>query len=190
SRSSTRATEWSGAAGRSVRQFAEPIRTEGSGQAHSYIRSPLSSRTTIRFWSLMIVPEFSESRATRSDDDRDLLIASGLLDDAGYRRHAGLSDSVDVAAHYLEFGWLQGLEPRDGFDGQFLLPYYKSAGLPGPPALTWLELSVMPGRRAPTNHLEAEIFATRIRSSPLFDATTYARRLPADLDPAIHYVVV
>jgi len=138
----------------------------------------------------MIVPESIEPGATRTADDRDLLTTSGLLDEAGYRNRAGLPETEDVASHYLDTGWARGLEPREGFEGQFLLPYYESAGRSGPPALTWLELSVMPGRRAPVNRVEAELLASSIRSSPLFDAAAYAKRLPADLDPAIHYVVV
>jgi len=138
----------------------------------------------------MIFPAFTGSSATRPADDRDLLTISGLLDEAGYKRRAGLLETADAAAHYLDTGWSRGLEPCDGFEGQFLLPYYSSAGRLGAPALTWLELSVLPGRRAPVNRTEAELLARQIRSSPLFDAETYAKRIPADLDPAIHYVVV
>ena len=47
-------------------------------------------------------------------EDRDLLAISGLLDDTRYRARLGLSDKVDAAAHYLEHGWLQGLDPSDG----------------------------------------------------------------------------
>jgi glycosyltransferase involved in cell wall biosynthesis len=122
--------------------------------------------------------------------DRELLIASGLLDDVHYRARAGLSDEVDAAAHYLEKGWLQGLDPREGFEGEFLRPYYDASGRPGPPALTWLELSALPGRRAPTNRAEAERFANWIRTSRFFDTATYSQRLPGGLDPAIHYAVI
>jgi glycosyltransferase involved in cell wall biosynthesis len=125
-----------------------------------------------------------------SAEDRELLITSGLLDEACYRVRAGLPDEVDAAAHYLEQGWLQGLDPRDGFEGEFLRPYYESSGQPGPPALTWLELSAMPGQRAPMNRAEAEGLANRIRTSPFFNAETYAQGLSPGLDPAMHYAVI
>ena len=130
------------------------------------------------------------SESVASADDRALLVASGLLDEAWYRVRASLSDGVDAAAHYLDQGWLQGLEPREGFEGEFLRPYYESCGRTGPPALTWLELSIMPGRRAPMNRADAEWLADRIRTSPFFDAETYAQGLPGGLDPAIHYAVI
>jgi len=123
-------------------------------------------------------------------EDREVLAISGLLDDVRYRLRAGLSDEVDAAAHYVEQGWLQGLDPRDGFEGEFLRPYYEASGWPGPPALTWLELSVMPGRRAPMNRAEAEWLANRIRTSRFFDAETYGQRLCGRLDPIMHYVVI
>jgi len=125
-----------------------------------------------------------------SADDRELLAASALFDEAGYRRRAGLSPDVDALAHYLDQGWLRGLQPRDDFDGEFLRPYYEAAGRSGPPALTWLELSVMPGRRAPMNRAEAEAIAHTIRISSLFDGEAYSRRLGGGLDPATHYAVI
>ena len=128
--------------------------------------------------------------AVASADDRALLVASGLLDEAWYRLRARLSDGVDAAAHYLDRGWLQGFEPREEFEGKFLLPYYESCARTGPPVLTWLELSIMPGRRAPMNRADAEWLADRIRTSLFFDAKTYAQGLPGGLDPAIHYAVI
>src|SRR5207249_2171821 len=125
-----------------------------------------------------------------SAEERELLATSGLLDDARYRARAGLSDRVDAVTHYLEQGWLQGLDPCDGFEGEFLRPYYEASGRPGPPALIWLELSAMPGRRAPTNRAEAEWLANRIRASRFFDAETYAQGLSRRLDPALHYAVI
>src|SRR6202049_3015770 len=102
-------------------------------------------------------------------EDRGLLATSGLLDEARYRARAGLSDDVDAAAHYLEQGWLEGLDPRDGFEGEFLRPSYESSGGHGPPALIWLELSAMPGRRAPTNRAEAERLADSDRDQRYFN---------------------
>ena len=123
-------------------------------------------------------------------EDRELLTVSGLLDEASYRVRAGLSGDVDAMAHYLEQGWLQGLDPHEGFEGEFLRPYYEASGYYGPPALTWLELSAMPGRRAPINHIEAEWLADRVRISPFFEAAAYAERLGGGLDPAMHYAVI
>jgi glycosyltransferase involved in cell wall biosynthesis len=125
-----------------------------------------------------------------SEEDREVLTASGLLDEASYRVRAGLSDGVDAATHYLEQGWLQGLDPREGFEGEFLRPYYEASGRYGPPGLTWLELSTMPGRRAPINHIEAESLADRVRISRFFDGADYAERLGRGLDPAMHYAVI
>ena len=122
--------------------------------------------------------------------DRELLAISGLLDEVRYRQRAGLSEAVDAAGHYLEQGWLQGLDPRDGFEGEFLRPYYEASGRRGPPALTWLELSVIPGRRAPMNRAEAEWLANRIRTSRFFDTEAYADGLPTGLDPALHYAII
>lgn len=138
----------------------------------------------------MTLQGVTRSVPVASAEDRELLATSGLLDDARYRARAGLSDEVDAAAHYLEQGWLQGLDPREGFEGEFLRPYYESSGRPGPPALVWLELSVMLGRRAPTNRAEAEWLANRIRNSRFFDAETYAQGLSPRLDPAMHYAVI
>lgn len=131
-----------------------------------------------------------KSMPMTSAEDRDVLIVSGLLDEASYRVRAGLSSEVDAAGHYLEQGWRQGLDPRDEFKGEFLKPYYEASGYYGPPALTWIELSAMTSRRAPMNHAEAEWFAERIRTSPYFDASDYAVRLGDGLDPAMHYAVI
>ena len=125
-----------------------------------------------------------------SAEDRDLLATSGLLDKEHYTILAGLSVGVNAVAHYLEQGWLQGLDPCGGFEGEFLRPYYEASGRRGPPALTWLELSVVAGRRAPMNRAEAEALANRIRTSQLFDTETYAQRLCGKLDPVMHYAVV
>jgi len=119
-----------------------------------------------------------------------MLVASGLLDETWYRARARLSEHADAAAHYVGQGWLQGLEPREGFEGAFLRPYYESCGRTGPPAITWLELSILPGRRAPTTRADAEWLAERIRTSPFFDAEMYAQGLPGGLDPAMHYAVI
>src|SRR5208282_4329596 len=58
-----------------------------------------------------------------------------------------------------------------------------------PPALTWLELESM-GGPTPANRREAEALAAEVRKCALFDAEWYARQLPKNLDPALHYVVI
>ena len=82
--------------------------------------------------------------------DLELLALSGLVDEAQYRNRAGLAGDADAVAHYLEQGWLQGLDPHAGFDGGFLRPYYEAAGRYGPPALTW-----RPPRRSAPEHADS-----------------------------------
>jgi glycosyltransferase involved in cell wall biosynthesis len=122
--------------------------------------------------------------------DVEQLALSGLVDEAEYRVRASLPGDADAVAHYLEHGWLQGLDPHAGFDGAFLRPYYEAAGRHGPPALTWLDLSVLPGRRPPISRAEVEPLADLFRTHPLFDSFQYAERLGGALDPATHYAVV
>ena len=71
----------------------------------------------------------------RETDESDLLAVSALMDETSYRNQASLSHDVDPAAHYLREGWLQGLNPFEGFDGEFLRPYYEASNLHGPPAV-------------------------------------------------------
>lgn len=123
-------------------------------------------------------------------EDREILRASGLLDEAGYRAAAGLPADADAVAHYLEQGWWQAIEPREGFDGEFLRPYYEASGHYGPPALTWIELSAMPGRPAPRNQTEAQGFADWVRANPFFDAAGYSAQIGGNLDPAMHYALI
>ena len=114
----------------------------------------------------MTLPGGTRPAPAASAEDRELLTASGLLDAAGYRVRAGLATDADAAAHYLEQGWLQGLEPRDDFEGEFLRPYYAASGCNGPPALVWLELSAVPGRPAPSTSAEALELADQIAQLP------------------------
>lgn len=121
--------------------------------------------------------------------DHAALIESGLFDDAFYRTQAALTPQADVVRHYLELGWTWGLRPKPDFESEFLLPFYAAAGLDGAPLLHWIELSA--GRAAlPSSRAEAESYACQLRHSPAFDADAYARRLPEDMDPALHYVIV
>lgn len=125
-----------------------------------------------------------------SSDDRDLLAVSGLLDETYYRLQADVPHAIDPLAHYLEEGWMRGMNPSPGFDGEFLRPYYEASGRYGPPALTWLQLSVMPGRRPPKNYEEAAWLAEKLRGSRHFDVNQYAKRVSSNVDPVLHYVVI
>ena len=125
-----------------------------------------------------------------SSDDREVLSMSGLLDEAGYRQRANLPEGDDAVAHYLSEGWRQGLNPYDGFDGEFLRPYYEASALLGPPILSWLELAARSDHRPPTNPIEANVLAEQVRASRFFDGGAYAERLGSGLDPAMHYAVV
>jgi glycosyltransferase involved in cell wall biosynthesis len=118
-----------------------------------------------------------------------LVRASSCFDEPFYRAQAGLPEDTDAVEHHLLVGWQRGLEPNQGFDGSFLRPFYETAGFSEPPVLTWLELAAM-GGPMPKNRAEAEALARPVRQNPLFDAQGYARRLPADMDAALHYVIV
>jgi glycosyltransferase involved in cell wall biosynthesis len=134
-------------------------------------------------------------RTYRSDQDCDvdcrLLEESGLLDVQAYCASAGLEDGAHAARHYLLHGWRAGLEPSRNFEGSFLYPYYRSAGLDGPPALTFLMLRAA-GWSVYTSREQAQETANVVGSSTLFDAIGYAARAGGleGLDPALHYVLV
>ncbi len=70
----------------------------------------------------------------------DLLEQSDLFDGELYRDRAGLDTTSNSAEHYLLTGWQLGIEPSDYFEGSFLHPYFRSVGLDGPPAITFLAL--------------------------------------------------
>src|SRR5689334_15038667 len=67
-----------------------------------------------------------------------LLEDSGLLDPTVYRAAAGIGEEVNAAEHYLREGWRRGLEPGPDFDGELLYPYFRSVGMNGPPALSYV----------------------------------------------------
>ena len=124
--------------------------------------------------------------------ERALLANSEIFDAQDYIARAGEEARPDPIGHYLETGWQVGLEPRDSFPGNFLLPYFASMGEGGPPAITWLFLRTagwpMPGSREEIEHL-----ADQVRKTGLFSDSYYAAHLAPggdDLDPAIHYVTV
>jgi glycosyltransferase involved in cell wall biosynthesis len=123
--------------------------------------------------------------------DCRLLEESGLFNAEKYRVAAGIDDSVKPVQHYLRDGWRMGLEPGPNFEGKFLYPYYRSIGFVDPPAITYLTLRAG-GWPVYATHAQAESIAGVIRSSDLFDSTGYRNRLrlPTELDPALHYVLV
>ena len=123
--------------------------------------------------------------------DCALLEQSGLLDRDSYRARAGLDVNSNAAEHYLLHGWKAGIEPCRNFEGSFLYPYFRTIGLEGPPAITFITLRAAGWITYPSR-AHAENLATLIRDSAFFDAENYAARLklPADIDPALHYVIV
>lgn len=121
----------------------------------------------------------------------DLLNASGIFDDVHYRRMSGVRSATQAVEHYLKQGWREGIEPSPLFEGQWLYPYYLSAGLMGPPALTYVTLKAV-GAPAYPNRGAAEKIAEVIRDSGLFDADYYSEGVSniGELDPLLHYVIV
>jgi len=134
-------------------------------------------------------------RTDGSERDRDLdcrlLEESGLLDASSYRASARLDRDAQAARHYLSDGWRAGLEPSRGFEGSFLYPYYRSAGLEGPPGLTYLMVRAA-GWPVYASREQAQETAAVVGSSTLFDAAGYTARAGGleGLDPALHYVLV
>jgi glycosyltransferase involved in cell wall biosynthesis len=123
--------------------------------------------------------------------DGRLLEQSGLFYAETYRAAAGIDGGTNAAEHYLLEGWRAGLEPGPDFEGGFLYPYYRSVGLFEPPPLTYITLRAA-GWPVYAARAQAEQMAAVIRASDLFDAGDYSARLrlAADLDPALHYVLV
>ena len=123
--------------------------------------------------------------------DSRVLETSGILDARAYRAASGVPDGTNPIADYLHRGWQAGIEPSATLECNWLHPYYASAGLTNPPALTYLALNaarfpVYPRRAA------AERVASAVRASGLFDERQYAALagLTHELDPALHYVVI
>jgi glycosyltransferase involved in cell wall biosynthesis len=123
--------------------------------------------------------------------DRELLERSDIFDAAIYRSAAGLSAEQNAAEHYLSWGWRDGREPGPNFEGTFLYPYFRTVGLEGPPAITFIHLRAA-GWAVYATRAHAEHSAAIVRTSGLLEADSYAARLglPGDIDPALHYVIV
>ena len=123
--------------------------------------------------------------------DCDLLEQSGLLDRDWYRAQAGLDADTNATEHYLLHGWKLGIEPSQNFEGSFLYPYFRTFGFEGPPAITFISLRAAGWTTYPSRAY-ADYLAASIRDSGFFDPESYATRLklPADIDPVLHYVIV
>lgn len=120
-----------------------------------------------------------------------LLEQSGLFDSDSYRARSGLGANANAAEHYVLHGWKVGIEPNQTFQGSFLYPYFRTIGFDGPPALTFITLRAA-GWVTYSSQADAETLAAVIRDSGFLDARDYASRLrlPVDVDPALHYVIV
>lgn len=120
---------------------------------------------------------------------RNLLELSGFVDLEFYRAAVGRPRLIDPVAHYAEVGWRIGVRPNPRFDGDYVWPFYVAAGLEGPPAFHWLSLTNS-GFSLPANEVEAEARAEVTRRSQVFDFQHYAKNLPPNIDPVLHYVIV
>jgi glycosyltransferase involved in cell wall biosynthesis len=120
----------------------------------------------------------------------DLLEQSDLFDRELYRNRAGLDTTSNSAEHYLLTGWQLGIEPSDYFEGGFLHPYFRSVGLDGPPAITFLALRAA-GWPVYPNRASVEDVAKSIRGTEWFDPDSYVERTGCSgLDPVLHYLIV
>jgi len=124
-------------------------------------------------------------------EDYLILEASGLFDLDAYRAAAGIGTQEDPIKHYLREGWTAGLEPNSAFEGRWLYPFFQSAGLNAPPALTFVTLRAA-NWPVFENRAAAKRVAAVIRASGLFDANYYASCVPNidGFDPALHYIIV
>lgn len=167
------------------------LMSDGKQRNH---RLPVADVDLRRSWSDMVNrEERHQDQMMRYDIAADcaLLEQSDVFDDIAYRVRAGLDTNANAAEHYLLHGWKLGIEPKENFEGSFLYPYFWTIGLEGPPAITYIGLSAA-GWIMYSSRAQAESLAALIRDSGLFDAESYATRLrlPANVDPALHYVIV
>jgi glycosyltransferase involved in cell wall biosynthesis len=118
-----------------------------------------------------------------------ILSSSNLFDPSCF--HRGADSGRSRLEHYLQQGWRDGLDLPGEIQTSWLRPYFASAGIEGPPALTYATLQLAGEPVYPTRKA-AEAVAALVRHSGLFDAESYAARVGniAGLDPALHYVVV
>ena len=145
----------------------------------------------------MIEMPNEERTPSRRDRKIDLSAATKLIaesrvfDTKYYCGAAGSITDITPVEHYVLHGWHEGYEPSAHFEGGWLYPYFASAGLHDPPALTYATLQAA-GEPAYATQEAAERAAQAIRSSDLFDAETYAARVGNidGLDPLLHYVII
>ena len=120
-----------------------------------------------------------------------LIANSGIFNSEYYLSNKSQFSGLSPIEHYLLHGWHHGFEPSANFDGQWLYPYFASAGLTDPPALTYITLRAAD---LPTysTRVAAEQVAQIIRTSGLFDAEDYVDRvgITGGLDPILHYIII
>jgi glycosyltransferase involved in cell wall biosynthesis len=148
---------------------------------------------------LITVIEMSDKERTlsRRDHQIDLALATRLIAESGvfdakfYCKAAGQITDITPVEHYVLYGWRESYEPSAQFEGGWLYPYFASAGLHDPPALTYATLQAA---REPVfaTRKTAECPAQVIRCSDLFDAESYAARVGniEGLDPLLHYIII
>jgi hypothetical protein len=140
---------------------------------------------------------YCDQMKNERDHQFDLTVASQLLSDHGlfqtsyYSEIAGPTAPLSPVEHYLLRGWREGLEPSADFEGDWLYPYFVSAGFNDPPALTYVTLWAA-GAPVYRTREAAEAAAQVVRSSGMFDSEQYAARVGniSGLDPALHYVII
>ncbi len=124
--------------------------------------------------------------------ERDLLVTSGLFDEAAYIRQAGEEARQDPIGHYLQKGWNLGFEPNPSSPGAMLRSCFASLGVDEPPMITWLMLRST-GWPLPEGPEEMFALAAQVRATGLFDAAYYTAQLSdhsIGFDPAVHYVTL
>lgn len=81
--------------------------------------------------------------------DEDKALLAGFFNENYYARHNSdvVSAGVDLAAHYVNFGWREGREPSEHFDGQYYLRRYADVSEAGLcPLIHYLRYGLTEGR--------------------------------------------
>lgn len=114
-----------------------------------------------------------------------VLQASGMLKKARLDL-VGESELADPL-NFLLFARLKNVEPNEQFDSAFFRTFYDQT-TPGAPVIEYIERTQF----QVTSLAKALHEAERVRRSPSFSHQYYkaANRLPDELDPALHYVVI
>lgn len=124
--------------------------------------------------------------------ERELLLGSRLFDESWYASQVGEEAGSDLAGHYLREGWLSDVGPNELFPGNLLRHCFASVGFHEPTAVTWTVLRSS-GWPIPSSGEQLEWAASKVLASGLFDESFYRRQagpIPAELNPAVHYVAV